>query len=175
MNSGSVSLSLASIVAASQIKGTARQRLSRHYIVKDGPLSISGTASLTGKDVGFYLTGSNAVLNFIGNTTINLEGPKDGDLRGSCSMPIVALHPLQQTSSAAPIAHTLTGTIYLPRGNLLVDPVPRSPQNSAYTAIIANQINVNMGPELVLNSNYGATPCPLPDGIKASADVVLAD
>jgi hypothetical protein len=52
---------------------------------------------------------------------------------------------------------TLTGTVYLPTGKLRVDPGARVAENSAYTAIIAREIEIDQGPELVLNSDYGAT------------------
>jgi len=144
------------------------------YIIKDGPFTVSGTASLTGKDVGFYFTGHNALIDFKGSSSISLEGPTGGDLAGLLFFADRSAASVQQHIIRSNNAHTLTGTIYLPRGNLLVDPGAKVAQNSAYTAIIANQISINMGPELVLNSNYGATSVPVPDGIKASADVVLA-
>lgn len=176
VNSGSVSLSPGVYCGGLTIKGGAKATAQPGtYIIKDGPLSASGTASLTGKDVGFYLTGSSAVLDLIGNTTISLEGPNGGDLAGLLFYAERDASSLQQHIIRSTNAHTLTGTIYLPRGNLRVDPGAKVAQNSAYTAIIANQINIDMGPELVLNSNYGATSVPVPDGIKASADVVLAD
>jgi hypothetical protein len=68
----------------------------------------------------------------------------------------------------------LTGTIYLPKGNLLVDPTANVAEKSAYTAIIAKRLVVENGPSLVLNTNYGATKVPVPDGIRSAADVVLA-
>lgn len=145
------------------------------YIVKDGPLSVSGKASFTGENVGFYLTGNGAVLDFKGNTTISLAGPIDGDLAGLLfyadqKATAGQLHVIRSTN-----AHTMTGTIYLPTGNLVVDPGAKVAQNSAYTAIIANKINVDMGPELVLNSDYSGTDVPVPDGIRAGSNVVLSD
>ncbi len=72
-------------------------------------------------------------------------------------------------------ADELTGTIYLPRGHLLVDPNTSVAQKSAYTAIIVHKLEVNEGPTLTLNSNYGATEVPVPDGVRSDSQVVLAD
>jgi len=69
----------------------------------------------------------------------------------------------------------LTGTIYLSRGKLLIDPNSQIAEDSAYTAIIVRQLELTEGPELVLNSDYGATDVPVPAGIRSSAEVVLSE
>lgn len=176
VQSGSVDLKPGVYCGGLTVKGSAKVTIqSGTYVIKDGPLSVFGTASFSGIDAGFYLTGTNAVIDFKGNTTISLEGPTSGDLAGLLFYADRKVSSVQQHVIRSTNAHTLTGTIYLPRGNLRVDPGAKVAQNSAYTAIIANQINVDMGPELVLNSDYQATSVPVPDGIRASAEVVLAD
>ena len=54
-----------------------------------------------------------------------------------------------------------------------MDPNAAVAENSAYTAIIVHKLELNEGPELVMNSDYGATDVPVPAGIIASAQVVL--
>jgi hypothetical protein len=43
---------------------------------------------------------------------------------------------------------------------------------SAYTVVVARQIRMEAGPDLVLNTNYGGTDIPVPDGVgpKVSGD-----
>ena len=41
---------------------------------------------------------------------------------------------------------------------------------SAYTVVAARQIRVDAGPNLVLNSNYGATDIPVPTGVGPTGD-----
>ena len=36
---------------------------------------------------------------------------------------------------------------------------------SAYTVIVAQQVNLYQGPNLYLNANYGATSVPVPKGV----------
>ena len=72
-------------------------------------------------------------------------------------------------------ANNLTGTIYMPKGNLFVHPAASVGQNSAYTAIVVNRLIVDQGPSLTLNTNYSATQVPVPSGIQATATVVLAN
>jgi hypothetical protein len=45
--------------------------------------------------------------------------------------------------------------------------------DSAYTAIVSYRLELTQGPTLVLNSDYGATGVPVPDGIRATGQVVL--
>ena len=56
-------------------------------------------------------------------------------------------------------ARVLLGTIYLPRGMLLVSNYAGSSvaDQSAYTIIIAGRIQVSEGPKLYMNANYGGT------------------
>ena len=61
-------------------------------------------------------------------------------------------------------AHKLLGTIYLPRGKLLVDTKAKVADLSAYTVIVAKQIEVK-GANLVVNSDYGGTDVPVPEGV----------
>ncbi len=143
------------------------------YIIKDGEFKISDTAKIQGTHVGFYLTGAASVVNFIGSTTVNLSGANAGAMSGLLffedrAAPIGRQHRINSNNAAV-----LTGTIYLPRGNLLVDPGSKVAASSAYTSIITQKLLLKPGPELVLNSNYGGTDVPVPDGIKATARVVL--
>ena len=62
-------------------------------------------------------------------------------------------------------ARTMLGTIYLPAGRLVIDASRPVADQSAYTVIVAQQINLYEGPNLVLNANYGATSVPVPKGV----------
>ena len=52
------------------------------YIIKDGPLALSGQAQVQGDGVVFYLTGTDAVVNLGGGSTVRLTAPTSGDLTG---------------------------------------------------------------------------------------------
>ncbi len=145
------------------------------YIVKDGRFTIRGSAEADGHDVGFFLTGANATLAFRDSSRVRLSGAEEGLLSGLLffedrSAPAGRLHLISNTRS-----EELTGTIYLPRGTLLIDPNASVAQESAYTAIIANRLSMTQGPTLVLKSDYESTHVPVPEGIKASRRVVLTD
>jgi hypothetical protein len=69
----------------------------------------------------------------------------------------------------------LTGTIYLSRGILHVDPNANVAGDSDYTAIITHRLELNEGPTLIMNSNYGASDVPVPAGIRVSSPVVMQE
>ncbi len=145
------------------------------YIIKDGLFFVHGKASVKGANVGFYFTGLLSLIQFWDDASIDLSGREDGDMAGLLffddpKASILRVHNIRSTR-----AKNLTGTVYLPKGTLLVDPAASVAEKSAYTAIIARRLVIENGPSLVLNTNYGATKVPVPSGIRSSADVVLAE
>ena len=62
-------------------------------------------------------------------------------------------------------ARNLLGTIYLPDGALYIDANQPIADKSAYTIIVAREIGIASGPNLVLNSDYATTTIPVPDGV----------
>ena len=110
------------------------------------------------------------------NAMIDLAGREKGPMAGMLffddpkQLGLLRLH-----SVSAARAVNLTGTIYLPNGSLIVDPAAKVGEASAYTAIVAKRLVVQNGPTLVLNTNYKQTPVPVPEGIRAAADIHLVD
>ena len=173
---GNATLSPGVYCGGLKVSGTSKVTLEPGvYVIKDGPLEVSGKAQFSGEDVGFYLAGEKAVLKFSGDTTIRLSGVESGAMAGILLFEdrTVSANRLHLIRSAH--ADVLTGTIYLPRGLLLVDPNATVSAESAYTAIIANRISLTEGPVLVLNSDYGATRVPVPDGIRSTGRVILTE
>ena len=146
------------------------------YIIKDGPLVVTDKATLQGEDVGIYFTGIFGVLNFMKNATIDLSGRETGPMAGMLLFDDPSIKSLLRVHNiSATNARNLTGTIYLPNANLLVDPAATVGEDSAYTAIVVRRLIVQGGPTLVLNTNYNETAVPVPQGIRSSADVMLID
>lgn len=175
-DAGSESLSPGVYCGGLVIKGTADVTLRPGtYVIRGGPFTVAGSARLSGANTGIYLEGEEAVIDFRGSAAIELSGQEEGPMAGLLffedrSASLDRTHLIGSTN-----ARTLTGTIYLPRGRLLVNPNAAVAPDSAYTAIVARQLMLTQGPTLVLNSNYDQTSVPVPDGIKASSKVVLAE
>lgn len=176
LTSGTTTLEPGVYCKGLRIDGTAKVTFAKgNYIIKDGPFVVRKQAEVEGVNVAFFLTGSAAAIRFKDDATINLSGAEDGAMAGLLFFEDPGSPKDTRHEISASKARTLTGTIYLPNGRLVVDPNTAVGENSAYTAIIAHKLNVDNGPTLVLNSNYSATKVPVPPGIKSSANVVLTD
>ncbi len=160
------------------------------YIIKDGPLIVDGGASMSGTGVGIFLTGSGANLTFDADSTIDLSAPKDGPLagiliyddpsggsapakapksgRGSKGRALKKGSP-RQHQILSDNARNLLGTIYMPKGEIIIDATKPIADKSAYTVLVVQQLHLYSGPNLVLNTDYSATDVPVPVGLGPSA------
>lgn len=59
----------------------------------------------------------------------------------------------------------MLGTIHLPAGRIVFDGNRPVADQSDYTVIIAKQVNLYKGPNLVLNANYERSSIPVPKGV----------
>lgn len=133
--------------------------------INNGLLQVSGTATMTGENVGFYLAGLATMFTFDANTTIDLTAPKDGPMAGLLFFEDRTAPPLRIHRIGSNNARRLIGTIYLPVGTLLIDASAPVADNSAYTALIVRSLQLREGPKLVLHSDYEATDIPVPKGL----------
>jgi Flp pilus assembly protein TadG len=172
------------------------------YIVKDGPLVVDQNATMQGTDVGFFLKGQTANLTFATASTISLSAPKDGPMAGlliyddptGASAPSVPYYPLpipivggllgsvlqilaptREHKILSDNARLLLGTIYMPKGRLIIDATKPIADKSAYTVLVVQRIDLHDGPNLVLNSDYSATDVPVPHGVGPYGKVLLAN
>jgi Flp pilus assembly protein TadG len=145
------------------------------YIIKDGGLIVSGKATATGKGVGFYITGAAAPTFFSALSHISLSAATDGPMAGLLIFEDRNLANKLRHRISSNDARMLLGTIYLPVGSLVIDSILPVADQSAYTAIVAQSIELNLGPNLVLNANYDMTDVPVPAGIAGSSQVVLSN
>lgn len=135
------------------------------YIIHNGLLKVAGSASMTGENVGFYLSGLASLMYFDSGSTIDLTAPKGGPLAGILFFEDRKAVPLRVHRIGSNNARNLLGTIYLPLGILLIDANSPVADNSAYTAIVVRSLQLREGPKLVLHSDYQATDVPVPDGL----------
>ncbi|MEE4239180.1 MAG: pilus assembly protein TadG-related protein [Anderseniella sp.] len=144
------------------------------YIIKDGGFQVTHTATVTGTNVGFFLTGSGTRFLFAGGSTVSLSAPTSGDMAGLLFFED-RLNPAGQNHEiVSENARELVGTIYLPKGSFAVSSKKPVADQSAYTAIIANSIQLHKYPRLVLNTNYEQTNVPVPSGlVQTGGSVVL--
>ncbi len=146
------------------------------YVIKDGKFKIEGTANVSGSNVGFYFTGSNAKIDFEGAATVSFTAPKAGVMAGILFFEDRTNSPLQKHRIASDYARVLLGTIYLSRGQLAIEAEKAVADKSAYTIIVANRFTLAAGPTMVLNTDYYNTDIPVPDGVgPGSTKAILAN
>jgi Putative Flp pilus-assembly TadE/G-like len=142
------------------------------YVMRDGEFKVSNTASVTGENTGIFFTGDNSTMTLDPDSTISLTAPKSGVMAGILFFEDRDAKKGRQFRIASNNAHVLLGTIYLSRGRLLIDANAPVADNSAYTAIIADNLQLREGPNLVLNGNFDDTDIPVPAGLIAGRAVL---
>ncbi|GGH24661.1 hypothetical protein GCM10007036_31220 [Alsobacter metallidurans] len=145
--------------------GASASLLSGVYVFEGGPLIVDKGASLSGDYVGFYFKGDKATLTFAGDSTISLSAPKSGDMAGLLMFEDRSAPAGRKFKVTSDNARKLLGTIYLPQGSLLIDANKPVADQSAYTVVVSRTLELDAGPNLVLNVNYGATDVPVPKGV----------
>jgi Flp pilus assembly protein TadG len=167
-------------------KGAVVNLASGIFIIKNGPLVVDDKASLSGTDVGFFLKGLGSNLTFDADSTISLSAPKDGPLAGilvyddPAGAIALALAPLsgrgalgrllksgvlRQHQILSDDARNLLGTIYMPKGEIIIDALKPIADKSAYTVLVVKQLHLYSGPNLILNTDYSASEVPVPQGV----------
>lgn len=146
------------------------------FAIKDKPLLVKDGAALMAEAAGLYFVGAGASLKFDRQSTISLKAPTSGPMAGLLMFGSRTQSDSLEYEILSDDARVLIGTIYLPKGTLLVDAQSPIADQSAYTAIVANKMRLYGGPHLVLNTDYGKTDIPVPDGIKGVGQpVTLAE
>ncbi len=79
--------------------------------------------------------------------------------------PLGATSPMRIYRIISNNARTMLGTIHLPAGRLVVDAEKPVADMSAYTVVVAQQINLYKGPNLYLNTQYSSSNVPVPAGV----------
>lgn len=87
------------------------------YVFRDGPLKVSGGATIRGSGVSFLFTGEDAVLELQSGAQIELTAPTDGTMQGMLVFQDPRYGGEHVWDSERPAK--LVGTIYLPNGDFL--------------------------------------------------------
>ncbi len=151
--------------------GTIATLLPGDFIIKDGPLVVKDLAAVTGVASGFYFTGPGATFDIAPTTAINLVAPVTGPLAGMLFFEDRANPPAthKMNSRTAPV---MLGTFYLPKSRLEIGPPGGAGlltrtigALSAWTIVVAGQVQISDGLNLTLNTDYSATKVPVPEGV----------
>jgi hypothetical protein len=126
-----------------------------------------------------YFTGEDAVFHFRSNAEVELEAPSTGVMAGLLVFQDREGGEEEEEEEAevnftieTNFTRKLVGTIYVARGNLLIDADNEVADESAYTALVVQRLKLLSGPNLVLNTDYDETTVPVPNGLGPSKGVL---
>lgn len=145
------------------------------YVIRDGPLLIDSLAVVKGINTGFYFTGTVTdpfVLKASPASIVDLSAPRDGPMAGLLFFEDRAAPALRPFEILSNTARTLLGTLYVPKGRFIVNSNAILADRSAYTVIIAQRLELDGNPTLVLNTNYNETDVPVPLGVRSSGETI---
>jgi Flp pilus assembly protein TadG len=171
--SGSQTLSPGVYCGGLELKGNANVTLSAGvYVITGGPLSLNGSASLSGTDVTIYLAGDAAKLDLKNGTTLSLSAPATGPMAGILMFEDRAASLLRDHVFETRNAAQMLGTMYFPRGRLKIGTKGGNGSggtgigtSSAWTIIVARTLEVTDNQQLTLNTNYSGTTIKPPPGL----------
>ena len=139
------------------------------YIIKDGIIRTRNSGAATGEGVSFYFTGKDSRFVFDGTSEIDFKAPEDGPMAGILFFQDPASAPGAVFEISSKRAANLLGTIYLPNATLLVRAKNKVAEASAYTVIVAKNIDIGNESDMVINSDYASTAVPVPEGLVSAA------
>jgi Flp pilus assembly protein TadG len=132
------------------------------YYFENGTLNIESNSVLTGTDV-VLIFGDNASFNFQDSSVIKLSGRQSGTYAGFVIM--TSRTNTNTFTISSTNAKQLEGAIYVPNATLKVTGTGNQVANqSAWTVIVAQALQLQGSPNLVINANYSSSNVPVPAG-----------
>lgn len=139
---------------------------SGEYKIK-GPFTTDSNTKMTGDQVGFYLTGSDALLDFSSNTQLNFTSPRSGPLAGFIffqdrNFGTGKIHHVDSNMAA-----TLDGAIYFPKAKLDSNSNATWGSNSSCLMIVTHSMHFDSNSGISMNPDYAKCPW-MQDNMKRS-------
>ena len=146
-----------------EAKGTARIILEPgdHFFLQ-GDLVIDEDARLEGQDVVAFFDQASR-FQFKAGARVTLDGRKTGPFAG---MVLGAMRDNRQDFVvSADHVESLLGVIYVPSARLIVEGSAEVARDSAWTVIVAKEVQLKGAPSLFINANYEFSDVPVPEGV----------
>ena len=146
-----------------EASGDARVVLSpgEHFFLK-GSLVIKENARLEGDDVVLFFDSASSFA-FTDDAMVALDGRKSGPYAG---LVMGSTRQNQQNFIiSADNVESLLGVIYVPSAKLIVEGDAEVARDSAWTVIVAKEVQLKGSPSLFINANYDASNVPVPAGV----------
>ena len=107
--------------------------------------------------------------DFKDQAKVNLDGREDGPWAGMVM--IATRGNTQDFIISADNVETLLGVIYVPQARLIVEGKSAVAKDSAWTVVVAQEIELKGSASLYINANYSASSVPVPSGVGPSGGV----
>jgi hypothetical protein len=146
-----------------EASGTAKIILAAgdHFFL-GGHLIIKETARLEGQNVVLFFDKASK-FEFKDQAVVNLDGRREGPYAG-----IVMGGTRDNTQDfiiSADHVESLLGVIYVPAAKLIVEGKSEVAKDSAWTVIVAKELQMKGSPSLFINANYSGSNVPVPAGV----------
>jgi Flp pilus assembly protein TadG len=129
------------------------------YIVRDGPLKVSGSGNISGTDVGIHMTGANASIAMSSNARLRLRAPTSGHMAG-----LVFSGDRQGGIADAKIAGAISldleGTVYLPQHNVSLSGTSDTALGAEFSQFIGYTFSFTGNSTVAVRTNYDKTAVP---------------
>jgi hypothetical protein len=146
-----------------EASGDARVVLApgEHFFLK-GSLVIKENARLEGTDVVLFFDSASS-FTFTDNALVSLDGRKSGPYAGIVMGS--TRNNQQNFVISADNVESLLGVLYVPSARLIVEGDADVARDSAWTVIVAKEVQLKGSPSLFINANYDASNVPVPAGV----------
>ncbi|HZW14916.1 MAG TPA: pilus assembly protein TadG-related protein [Brevundimonas sp.] len=132
-----------------------------HFFLK-GHLVVKENARLEGDDVVLFFDTASS-FDFTDRAMVALDGRKSGPYAG---IVMGSTRQNQQNFTiSADNVESLLGVIYVPSAKLIVEGDADVARDSAWTVIVAKEVQLKGSPSLFINANYDASNVPVPAGV----------
>ncbi|WP_298744597.1 TadE/TadG family type IV pilus assembly protein [uncultured Brevundimonas sp.] len=132
-----------------------------HFFL-EGSLVVRENARLEGEDVVAFFDSASR-FSFADNAMVALDGRKSGPYAGIVLGSTRTNY--QDFMISADHVESLLGVLYVPSARLVVDGDADVARDSAWTVIVAKEIQLKGSPSLFINANYDASDVPVPAGV----------
>lgn len=139
-----------------------------HYFMDD--LNAHNNAIITGDDVALIF-GSQKKVNFFDHSSVTLSARKNGPFAGF--LIVTTRSNTQEFDIQSDNVSQLLGTIYIPSAKLVIDTTGQVAEDSAWSIIVADSLQLHHNPSLVINTGYVGSGVPVPNGVGTSQKVSL--
>ena len=144
---------------------TLRLAPGEHHFV-DADIVLREDAELWGEDVVLVFD-KKSKIDFKERSKVNLKGRRSGTFAGF--LLVATRDNAQNFTISSDNVEELLGTIYVPAGRLVVDGKEEVARQSAWTVIVAKQVELKGDPTLVMNTDYNIGGVPVPAGVGAKS------